>query len=202
MPRPSPLSLIRVPKINPNQPLPRKHDYAHLLGFRVLPKAVSDELAHIIPLLRATQGLVRGHTPKRVAAELKRCKRKLRGEQRNGHPDKHLRRMLSDPHWGLDFESFERLAPLAAAPTSELLAAVEARHREVERLPRINPQWGTLVSAAAVAQALFRILAQDVRDQPGACWHFVLAMLDDAGFPTEGLHQHPERLTSLLGGRL
>jgi hypothetical protein len=62
---------------------------------------------------------------------------------------------------------------------------------------------GVLATAAAAAQELFTLLAQDsVRDQPGARRRFALAILDDTGFPTEGLHQHPERLTFLFGGRL
>jgi hypothetical protein len=200
MPRPSPLNLISIPKIEQQQPLPQKHNYARLLGFLTLPDDVKSNLAHIIALMVATKDVVPGHTAQRVAAELKRCAKKLRREQQTGRPDARIRRLLADPHFGLDIESFNLLQPLTAAPTAKLLAAVEARQRQVAQMRRINPQWGALVTAAAVARDLFLHYATgSVRNQPGACWRFVLGMLDDAAFPIEALHEHPERLTSLLG---
>lgn len=201
MPRePPPLNLIDVPKVERQQPLLEKHNYARLLGFFALSADLKSNLAHIIALMAATKGVVKGHTAKRVAAGLKRCAKRLRREQKTGRPDAQVRRLLSDERFGLDIESFIRLQPLTRASTATLLAAVEARQQEVARLSRINPQWGNLVTAAALARELFLHCATDtVRNKPGACWDFILAMLDDAGFPTEALHEHPERLTSLLG---
>jgi hypothetical protein len=191
MPRPSPLNLISIPKIERQQPLPQKHNYARLLGFPILPDDATSNLAHTIALMAATKDVVPGHTAQRVAAELKRCAKRLRREQQTGRQDERVRRLLADPHFGLDIESFNLLQPLTAAPAAKLLAAVEARQREVAQMSRINPQWGALVTAAAVARELFLHYATgSVRNQQGACWQFILAMLDDAGFPTEALHDH------------
>ena len=57
----------------------------------------------------------------------------------------------------------------------------------MEQLPRVNPQWGALVTAAALARDLFLTEATGhVRNQPGACLRFILAMLDDAGVSHRG----------------
>jgi hypothetical protein len=200
MPRPPPLNLINIPKVERQQPLPQKHDYARLLGFRILPDDAKSNLAHIIALMAASKGVVQGHTAQRVAAELERCAKRLRREQKTGRPDMRVRRLLADPRFGLDVDSFNHLQPFTSASTATLLAAVEARQREVAEMSRINPLWGALVLAAGIARELFLHYATGiVRNQPSACWDFILAMLDDAGFPTEALHDHPERLTSRRG---
>jgi hypothetical protein len=199
MPRPPPLTLISIPQVERRQPLPQKHDHAGLLGFSKLPANVAGELAHNIALARVTRSAVKGLTRQREVAELKRCAKKLRREQRIGRPDTHLRQLLTNPRLGLRTETIERLAPLTAAPTSVLLAAVEACRRDVERLPRVNPQREARESAGATAVWIFLVrAADDVRNEPGAWWPFVLAFLDDASFPTEKLYQHPENLRPLL----
>jgi hypothetical protein len=199
MPRPSPLRLISIPQIEREQPLPQKHDYAGLLGFSRLLNGAAAELRHVIALMGATPSVVAGLTRQREAEELKRCAKNLRREQRTGCPNTHVRRLLADPRFGLGTETFLRLSSLTAAPTSELLAAVEACRREVERLPRINPQRQARESAGGSALWFFLVYAADsIRDEPGAWWRFVLAALDEAGFPTEKLYQHPESLRPLL----
>jgi hypothetical protein len=114
---PPPLNLISIPKIEQQQPLPQKYNYACLLGFLTLPDDVKSNVAHIIAIMVATKDVVQGHTAQRVAAELKRCAKKLRREQQTGRPDARVRRLLADPHFGLDMESFDLLQPLTAAPT-------------------------------------------------------------------------------------
>jgi hypothetical protein len=149
-------------------------------------------------LARATSPLVVGLTLRRVAAELKRYAKKLRRGR-----DMEVRQKLANPAFGFDTETFLRLKPLIAAPTAELLAAVEVRQREIEReieaLPQADPQRQALVSAGVVATWLFLVHAEDnVRDKPAIWWRFVLAFLDDAKFPTDMLHEHPESLRPLL----
>lgn len=197
--RPPPLRLIEIPQIERRQPLPQSHDWAGLLGFSKLSDGVARELADVVALMRTTPSLVVGLTRQREAAELKRCAKKLRRERRTGRPNIDIRLRLADPRLGFRTETFARLGPLTAAPTPELLAAVEARRREVEREPRINPQTEARKSAGGGALWFFLVhAAESVRDEPRAWWCFVLAALDEAGFPTEKLYEHPESLRPLL----
>jgi hypothetical protein len=200
MPRERPeLTLIRIPTIARKQPLSQMHDWAGLLGFSRLPNEDAENLAHFIALARVTPSAVVGLTRRRWIAQLKRWAKKLRHEQRTGVRNEYLRRLMADPSLGLNTMTFFRLAPLAAAPASELLAAVETRRRELELEPDTDPQHDSLISAGGVALLFFLVYAAtSVRDEPGACWLFVLAFLDAAAFPTEGLYQHPERLRPLL----
>jgi hypothetical protein len=176
------------------------YDWAGLFGFSKLPDGpLSGDLTHSIELAKATPAAVAGLTWPRRAKELKRWEKKLRREQRTGRRDMNLRRLIATPQLGLDSETFHRLAPLANAPTDVLLAAVETRRRELERLPRISPQRAAIEGAGGVAVCLFLIYAADsFCEEPGAWWRFVLAFLDAAGFPTEKLRQHPESLRPLL----
>jgi hypothetical protein len=159
----------------------------------------AEDLVHFIALARVTPSAVVGLTRRRWIAQLKRWAKKLRHEQRTGVRNEYLRRLMADPSLGLDTVTFFRLAPLATAPASELADAIEARIRELELEPDADPQHDALVSAGGVALLFFLVYAATtVRDEPGACWRFVLAFLDAAAFPTEGLYQHPERLRPLL----
>jgi len=194
MPRPPPLEPITIPQVEREQPLPRKHDYAGLLGFSRLRDNIARELAHCIALARTSRSIVVGLTRQRVADELKRCAKKLRRR-----PNMGVRQKLANPALGLDTETFLRLKPLMAAPTDELLAAIEARAQEVALEKQVDPQRQALESAGGAATLLFMDYAADcVRDEPAVWWQFVLAFLADATFPTEMLHQHPESLKPLL----
>jgi hypothetical protein len=200
MPRERPeLTLITVPKIAREQPLSQMHDWAGLLGFSKLANEDAEDLAHFVALARVTPSAVVGLTRRRGIAQLKRWAKKLRHEQRTGVRNEYLRRLMTDPSLGLDTVTFLRLAPLVAAPASELAAAVETRTRELELEPDTDPQHEALVSAGGVALLFFLVCAANsVRDEPGAWWRFALAFLDAAGLPTDGLYQHPERLRPLL----
>ena len=199
MPRPPPLRLISIPQVEREQRMSRLHDFAGLLGFATFPDGVAGELAHVFALMRETPSVVVGLRRKRQAAGLKHCAKKLRREQRTGRLNMGLRQLLADPRLGLDTETFLRLAPLTASPTSQLLAAVETCQRRLERQPRINPQRQARESAAGTALWFFLLCAADsVRDAPGAWWRFVLAALDANGFPTVKLYEHPEDLRPLL----
>jgi hypothetical protein len=198
MPRPSPLTLIDIPQVEPKQPLSQMHDFASLLGLSKLPDEVARELAHCIAQARETPALVAGLTRQRQAAELKRIAKKLRRE-RPGHPEIKVRQLLADPRFGFDTEIFSRLAPLASAPTAVLLAEVEACRREIAGLPRLSPQRGAGTSAGGTAVWFFlTYAAAEAVSDPNAWWQFVLAFLDTASFPTEKLYQHPEDLRPLL----
>ena len=110
-----------------------------------------------------------------------------------------MRQRLANPRLGLDIDSFLLLAPLAGAPAPQLLAAIETVQQKLERQPRTSPQREALESAGGAAVWFFLNRAGDnVRDEPGAWWKFVLAFLDAAKFETEALYQHPERLRPLL----
>jgi hypothetical protein len=199
MPRPAPLKPTNIPQVERKQRLSQLHDFAGLLGFATLPDDVADELAHTFALMRVSLPLVAGLTRKRCAAELKRCAKGLRREQRTGRLNVALRERLADPRLGFDTDTFLRLEPLTAAPTSELLAAVETHRLELTRLPQVSPQRQARESAGGVALWFFMVFAADgVRDEPGAWWRFVLAALDATGFPTVKLYEHPESLRPLL----
>jgi hypothetical protein len=200
MPREPPeLTLISIPQIERGRPLSQMHDWAGLLGFSKLANEDAEELAHFIALAEAGQDSVEGLTPRRIAATFKRFAKKLRWEQITGQTNASVRQRLANPRLGLDIDSFLLLAPLAGAPASQLLAAIETRQRELERMLRRSPQRDALESAGGAAVLFFLVHGADnVRDEPGAWWRFVLAFLDGAGFPTEKLRQHPESLRPLL----
>ena len=205
MPRPPPLGLISIPKIERKQPLSQMRDWAALLGFSKLANEVAEELAHAIALARVTSPfndtptIVAGLTRRRRIAGLKCFAKKLHREQQTGVRNEYLRRLMADPRLGLDTVTFLHLEPLTAAPASELLAAVETRMRELERERDFDAQHEALESAGGAALWFFLVCAADgVRDEMAAWWRFVLAFLRTAGFPTEGLYQHPERLRRLL----
>jgi hypothetical protein len=196
MPRPPPLEPITIPQVERRQQLSRKQkrDYAGLLGFSRLTDDIAAELAHWIACARTTRSIVVGLTRQRVVDELKRCAKKLRRG-----PNMRVRQKLANPALGLDTETFLRLKPLMAAPTDELLAAIEARAQELELEKQVDPQRQALESAGGTATWLFMSYAADnVRDEPAVWWRFVLAFLNDATFPTGMLYPHPESLRPLL----
>jgi hypothetical protein len=181
--------------------LSQMYDWAGLLGFSKLPDGpLLFDLTHSIELAKKTPAAVVGLTWQRRSAELKRWAKKLRREYRTGRHDTNLRRLIATPELGLHRETFQRLAPLVAAPTDALIAAIEAARRELERLPRISPQRSALESAGETAVWLFLIYAADgFLDEPRAWWRFVLAFLDTAGFRgTVRLYNHPESLRPRL----
>jgi hypothetical protein len=204
MPRNRPLKPRIIPQIERPQALSQlspseRDDFARLLGFSKLADNVASELLHFIVLAKATRPAVAGLTRQSRAAELKRWEKKLRKEQQTGRPNVRLRQLIADPRLGLDIETFLELAPLVAAPSSQLLAAVEACRRKIAGLPRVNPQSEARLSAGGVAVWFFLLFsADDVRDEAGAWWRFVLAFLEAAAFPTVKLHQHAETLRPQL----
>jgi hypothetical protein len=214
MPRTPPLKPISIPQVAREQRLSQLHDFADLLGFKTFPDGVADELARVFAVMRETTSAVVGLTRKRQAAELKRYAKKLRREQQTGRRNIKIRQQLADAHLhltifksapevgapcGLDIETLVRLGPLTAAPTAELLAAVEACQRRLEQLPRINPQRQARESAGGAALWAFLVYATDSkREEQGAWWRFVLDALDATGFPTAKLYEHPEDLRPLL----
>jgi hypothetical protein len=204
MPRKSPLKPRIIPQINQSQALSQLNQlpmdvFADLLGFSKLADNVTAQLADFIARAKTTTSAVTGLTRQARVAELKRWEKKLRKDQQTGRPNPRLRQLIANPRIGLDTETFVQLAPLAATPSSQLLAAVEACRREIERLPRVNPQREARQSAGGAAVWFFLIYSADsIRDEPGAWWRFVLVFLKAAGLPTVKLEQHPETLRPLL----
>jgi hypothetical protein len=198
MPRKSPLKPKNIPQIERKQALSQlsqteRDAFAGLLGFSKLADNVTGELAHCIALAKTMTQAVAGLTRQSRVAELKRWEKKLRKEQQTGRPNARLRQLIANPRLGLDTETFLRLAPLASAPSSQLLAAVEACRGEIERLPRVSPQREARESAGGVAVWFFLIYSADnIRDEAGAWWRFVLAFLKAGGLPTVKLHQIPK----------
>jgi hypothetical protein len=152
---PPELTLIDIPQIKRGKPLSQMHDWAALLGFSRLENDVAEELSHDIALAEAGPDVVAGLGRKRTAATLKCYAKKLRREQITGHPNTSVRQRLANPRLGLDTETFQRLAPLAGAPASQLLAAIETRQKELETQPRKSPQREVLKSAGGAAVLFF-----------------------------------------------
>jgi hypothetical protein len=198
MPRPPPLTLVDIPQVDRNQPLSQMYDWAGLLGLASLPDEAAREMALAIALAREALARVLGLTLRRQADQLKRFGKALRRE-RPGHPEIKVRQLLATPNFGWDVEIYERLAPLAGAPTAVLAAEVESCRRHLIGMREVDPQFRALVSAGGVATTFFlTYAADDISNKPDAWWKFVLAFLDTADFKTEALREHPERLRPLL----
>ena len=164
--------------------------------------ALADHLAMLIACLIAShhesRRLAKGHTPARVAAGLQRVENRMR----LGHCGPEITREITDPHFGYDEEAFTRLALVVAdpaVPRDLKLALIEARRREVEALPQINPRYALRVVLAEHAlEQVWHRYAVDCSDTVRQ-WHFVLAILEAAGEGTEGMRRNAERLKRELG---
>jgi hypothetical protein len=164
--------------------------------------ALADHLAMLIACLIAShhegRRLAKGHTPARVAAGLQRIENRMR----LGHGGPEITREITDPHFRYDEETVIRLAPVVAdpaVPRDRKLALIEARRREVETLPQINPRYALRVVLAAHAlEQIWHHYAVDCSDTVRQ-WHFVLEILEAAGEGTEGMRRNAERLKRELG---
>ena len=100
----------------------------------------------------ATVVIMLQFTPARVTAGLRRVESRMR----RGH-ESETTQEISDPHFGMDVETWTQLAPIVVdrnLPRNRQLAAIETRHCEVEALPRINPRRGLRGELAAVTMPL------------------------------------------------
>jgi hypothetical protein len=134
-----------------------------------------------------------------MSAELARIAKEQRRIQRTRRRRDGILDPLTDPRFGLDVESFDKLDPDAPIPV--LLEAIEARLGELAALPSpFDPQHELRVfySEFALDVVWSRYANPQVRGDSAHQWRFLLEMLEAAGEGTEGLHQHPERLKRRL----
>jgi hypothetical protein len=198
MPRPPPLTRKTV-ELN-IKPLPAMaaHRIADALGLAALPDYAADLIACMIATHRAGRKQSKGHTPARAAAELRRIESRLR----RGYDGPEMRREITDPLFGMDSKTVERLAPIVAnpdVPSNRKLTLIAARRRQIEAMPKIDARYALRVQL--VAEALARIwywFAVD-RGERERQWEFVLAILDAAGELAAGVNKNPKRLNRITG---
>ncbi len=198
MPRTPPLTRSAV-KIN-IAPLSAtaQRRIAEALGLNALPDYPADLIACMIATHRAGRKRSKGHTPAGVAAELRR----VESLARRGHDGPETMRKITDPLFGMDGETVERLAPIFAdpdVPPDRKLVLIAARRREIEAMPEIDARYALRV--VLVAEALVRIwygYAVDRGDRERQ-WEFVLAILAAAGELATGVRKNPKRLNRITG---
>jgi hypothetical protein len=193
MPRAAPLTRKAVEiNIAPLSAMEQR-EIAKTLGLDALPDYLASFLACLIASHHTARQLAKGHTPAKVAAGLRRIESRLHRDH-DGHE---MTREIADPHFGIDGETWTRLAPIVANPNVPLnskLAEIEARRSEVEVLPRINPLYAlrVVLAAEALEQIWDRYAVR--RDDRARQWEFILAVLEAAGEGTEGFYRNSERL--------
>jgi hypothetical protein len=139
MPRPTPpRTPMTMPEIKP-RPIYRddRKQFASILGVKPLPDMCARTIVSIIAAHRASCHVVEGHTPARAAAAL-RC---VESRMRRGHDDPKSTQEVTDPLFGIDGETFERLANVINNPETPIemkIEAIEARRGEIETLPPID----------------------------------------------------------------
>jgi len=198
MPRSSPLTRSAV-EIN-IAPIPgiAQHQIAEALGLGALPDYLAIHIACMIASHRASRKLAKGHTPAKVAAGLRRIESRLR----RGHDGPEMTRELTDPHFGIDGETFMRLALIVAnpdVPRDRKLAEIETRRREVEGMAETDARYALRVVLVGQALALIWYVFAVDRGDTVRQWQFVLAILEAAGEGTEGVRKNPERLKRDVG---
>ena len=199
MPRPTPpRTPLTMPEVKPR---PICHDdrkgFARILGVKPLPDTCVRTIVWIIAAHRASCQAVEGHTPARVAATF-RC---VESRLRRGHDGPEATREITDPLFGIDAGTFERLASVINDPETPIdvrIDAIEARRREVEALPPIDARYALRVVLAAHALVVWWLFAVG-HDDGARQWRFVLAILKAAGEGVEGLRKNPERLRRDIG---
>jgi hypothetical protein len=172
---------------------------AEALGIFALPDYLADRIACMIATHRAGRKRSKNHTPARMAAALRRIESRMH----RGQDGPEAVREITDPLFGIDVETFERLVPLVSDPHVPLghkLAAVAERRREVEALPEMDARYGLRVELVAEALAqIWHRYAVDCDDGERQ-WEFVLAVLAAAGEVTPGVAKNPKRLERLRNG--
>jgi hypothetical protein len=183
-----------MPEIRP-KPLYRaaRKRLAWLLGLHALPDECVNGIAWLLAAHKASRERVKGHTPARWAATL----RKVESRIRRGDNNPETTRVITDPLFGADVETWTRLAPIVADPDvspDDKLAAIETRRRELEALPEIDALYALRVMLVTQALLFIWYFFAAGRDDHVRQWHFVLAILEAAGESTDGLRKNPERL--------
>jgi hypothetical protein len=184
------------------QPAPLSAEDRKRFSTWVDPKVIDDPEFDLLTLLGAMQAAYRhAHvTPKDIAEGYKRAIERLRREERTGIRDDEIRMWLQNP-FCVDHVSYPDLASLAAnagVSASELRQAIEASLERTIAWPqgkRFNPAWEGVRMAVSMASAWYATAGRpELRANKAAQRGFILAALDRAGLPTQGLRQHPKRL--------
>jgi hypothetical protein len=189
---------MTMPEIKP-RPIYRddRKQFAQILGVKPLPDMCVRSIVSIIAAHRASQRVVEGHTPARAAAALHCVERRMR----RGHDTPEATREITDPLFGIDGETFERLAGALNDPETPIalkIDEIEARRREIEALPPIDARYALRVVLAAHALIVWWLFAVG-RNDGERQWRFVMAALKAAGEGVEGLRKNPERLKREIG---
>jgi hypothetical protein len=166
---------------------------AEVLGLDTLPDYPADLIACMIATHRAARKPAKGHTPARVAAELRR----IESLARRGHDGPEVTRKITDPLFGMDGETVDRLVKIVAdsdVPPDRKLALTAERRREVETMPEIDARYALRVVLAAQALVQIWYWYAVRRDDRARQWQFVLVILEAAGEGTEGFRRNAERL--------
>jgi len=191
-----------MPEVRP-RPIYRadRKNFARLLG----PDMLSDECVRAIAWVIASHKTsleymrrAKGHTPAKWAAALRRVETQMH----RGHDGPEITRMITDPLFGADVETFERLRGIVGDPEVPLevrLTAIEIRRHELEALDEVDALYGLRVVLVAYALVLIWYNFAVNRTDTVRQWKFVLAILEAAGEGTAGLREHPERLKRDVG---
>jgi hypothetical protein len=211
MPRPSPPTRKSLPEIRLRRldRTERRH-FAWLLGLDALPDACVHAISWMIAVHNASRAYQRGgevsqkrrretgHTPAKWAAALRRVESRMR----RGDDGPETTRVITDPLFGADEETFTRLQGIVCDPEVPLdhrLDAIETRRRELEALPEVDALYGLRVVLVAYALVLIWDVFAVRRDDTERQWQFALAILEAAGEGTEGVRKNPKRLKRELG---
>ena len=193
MPRSSPLTRMPVEiNIKPLSGMVMRR-IAEALGLGALPDYLAILIACLIASHHTNCKLAKGHTSAKVAAALRRIESRMR----HGHDDPKTVWEITDPHFGMDGETWTRLAPIVAdpdVPREHKLAVITTRRHEVEATPRINPRYGLRVTLVEHALAQIWYWYAVDREDTVRQWQFVLAILEAAGEGTEGFRRNSARL--------
>jgi hypothetical protein len=171
---------------------------AEALGLAALPDYLADLIACMIATHRAGRKQSKGHTPAKIAAGLHRTESRIH----SGQDGPETMQEVTDPLFGMDVETSERLAPIVAdpdAPPDRKLALIAARRREIEAMAEIDARYALRVVLVAYALAQIWYWYAVDREDTARQWEFVLAILAAAGELTAGVHKNPGRLKRLRG---
>jgi hypothetical protein len=169
-----------------------RKNIAWSLGLHALPDECVHGIAYMLAVHKESRGRVKGHTPARWAATL----RHVESHIRRGDDGPEITRLITDPLFCADFETWTRLAPIVAdpdVPRDDKLQAIEVRRHELEVMPEIDALYALRLLLVAQALAFIWYVFAAGRDDHVRQWAFVLAILEAAGESTVGIKKNPER---------
>jgi hypothetical protein len=144
--RQKPLTRMTMPKTKAVYEFDRM-GFARLLSVGTIPEVCVHMIANLVGVHRASLRMVENYTPARIAAEIDRVKRRVS----HGHDEPEAVRTITDPMFGADVETVERLRDILndrSLPLDVRVDALEARRSEVAALPPHNALYGLRVITA------------------------------------------------------